>query len=49
MNNEASFKKIFCDSVKRDKGFTMKLAAPMFGGIPDLYIIYPGYMPILLQ
>lgn len=49
MRNEAEFKKIFCNSVKRDKGFTIKLAAPMFGGIPDLYCIYPGYMPVLLE
>ncbi len=49
MQNVAAFKKIFCKSVKDDNGFTMKLAAPMFGGIPDLYVIYPGYMPILLE
>ena len=49
MQNEADFKKIFCKSIKNDKGFTMKLAAPMFGGIPDLYCIYPGYMPVLLE
>ena len=49
MQNEAEFKRIFCNSIKKDKGFTMKLAAPMFGGIPDLYVIYPNYMPILLE
>jgi hypothetical protein len=49
MQNEADFKRIFCKSIKNDKGFTMKLAAPMFGGIPDIYCIYPGYMPVLLE
>lgn len=49
MRNEADFKTKFCKSVKEDKGFTIKLAAPMMGGIPDIYCIYPGYMPVLLE
>ena len=49
MRNEADFKKIFCKSIKEDGGFTMKLAAPMFGGIPDIYCIYKGFMPVMLE
>lgn len=49
MKNEADFKKVFKTSVKARKGFAISLAAPMLAGIPDLYCILPGYIPILLE
>lgn len=49
MKSEAEFKKIFKKSVKYYKGFAISLAAPMLIGIPDLYVIMPGYMPVLLE
>lgn len=49
MNNEAEFKKVFKQSVKAQHGYSMSLAAPMFSGIPDLYIIMPHFMPVLLE
>lgn len=36
-------------SVKNQRGYAMSLAAPTFAGLPDLYIIMPEYMPILLE
>lgn len=49
MNNEADFKRIFKQSIKNSKGFAMSLAAPMISGIPDLYVILPDYVPIMLE
>ncbi len=49
MKNEAAFKTAFRKSVRRHKGFSLPLAAPMFAGIPDMYIIMPGYMPLLVE
>jgi hypothetical protein len=49
MKTEADFKTAFSKSVKRHKGVCIKLAAPLLVGIPDLYVIIPGYMPVLLE
>lgn len=49
MKNEAAFKKAFKLSVRRYKGFSLSLAAPMISGIPDLFVVMPGFMPVLLE
>jgi hypothetical protein len=49
VKNEAEFKRIFKKSVRAAKGFCLTLAAPMLSGIPDLYVIMPGYIPVLLE
>lgn len=49
MKNEADFKKAFKLSVKTQKGFSLSLAAPTFAGIPDLYVIMPEYIPVLIE
>lgn len=49
MKNESEFKSAFKRSVRRYKGFSMSLAAPMISGIPDMFIVMPGYMPLLLE
>ena len=49
MKNEAEFKTAFKKSVKAQGGFAISLAAPMLAGIPDLYVIMPGFMPVLLE
>lgn len=47
--NEAKFKTAFKKSVKAHKGFSLSLAAPMIVGIPDLYVVLPEYLPVLLE
>jgi len=49
MKNENNFKTIFIKSIKYNKGFATKIAAPTINGLPDMYVIYPGFMPILLE
>ena len=49
MKNEADFKRIFKNSIKASKGFSLSLAAPMLAGLPDLFCALPGYVPILLE
>jgi hypothetical protein len=49
MKNEAEFKSLFKRSVRAAKGFSISLAAPMLPGIPDLYVVVPGYIPVLLE
>lgn len=49
MKNEAEFKLQFKKSVSKHGGYCMTLAAPMISGIPDLYVIMPGYLPIVLE
>lgn len=49
MKNEAEFKSIFKKSVRAQKGFSISLAAPTLPGTPDLYVIIPGYVPVLLE
>ncbi len=49
MKNETEFKTTFKKSIKADKGFSISLAAPTISGVPDLYVIYPGYIPLLLE
>jgi hypothetical protein len=49
MKSEAEFKRIFKKSVSAHKGFSMTLAAPMIVGIPDLYVVMPTYLPVLLE
>jgi hypothetical protein len=49
MKNEADFKSAFKKSVKAQGGYAISLAAPMLIGTPDLYVIMPGYAPVLLE
>lgn len=49
MRNESDFKSAFKRSVRRYHGFSLSLAAPMIAGIPDLFVVMPGYMPVLLE
>ena len=49
VKDEAAFKTVFKKSIKADKGFSISLAAPTISGIPDIYTIYPGYIPLLLE
>lgn len=49
MKNEAEFKSVFKKSVRAQKGYSISLAAPMLVGVPDLYVIMPGYCPVLLE
>lgn len=49
MKNEAEFKKAFKQRVKAEGGFSLSLAGPMIVGLPDLYVILPGFMPVLLE
>lgn len=49
MKSEAEFKKHFKASVKAHGGFSISLAAPMLPGIPDLYVVLPGFAPVLLE
>ena len=49
MKNEAEFKTLIKKSVTWQKGYSISLAAPMLAGIPDLYIVMPSYIPILLE
>lgn len=49
MNNETDFKKVFCDSVAEQKGYTFKIAMPTISGLPDIYCVYPGFIPTLLE
>lgn len=49
VKNEAEFKSLFKKSVRAQKGFSLSLAAPMVVGIPDLFVVMPGYMAILLE
>lgn len=49
MKTEADFKLLFKKSVRHYKGASISLAAPLMPGIPDLYVIIPGYMPVLLE
>lgn len=49
MKNEAEFKTLIKKSVSSQKGYSMSLAAPMLSGIPDLYVVMPCYIPVLLE
>lgn len=49
MKDEATFKSIIKKSIRKDKGYVISLAAPMISGIPDLYMLYPDYIPVLLE
>lgn len=49
MNSEAGFKTAFRNSVRSYGGYSIPLAAPMLVGIPDMYVIMPGFIPILLE
>lgn len=49
MKNEAEFKRKFKKSIKGHGGYSLSLSAPMIPGIPDLYVIMPGYLPVLLE
>lgn len=49
MKNEAQFKTHFKKSIKAQGGFSLSIAAPMISGLPDLYVIMPGFCPLLLE
>lgn len=49
MKDETDFKQAFCDAVTRLGGFTFKIAMPVMPGLPDLYCVVPGYIPVLLE
>ena len=49
MKNEADFKKLIKKSVTAQGGLYMSLACPVLSGIPDAYILMPGYSPILVE
>lgn len=49
MKNEADFKSAFKKSIRAQKGFCLSLAAPMISGIPDLYVVINGFIPVLLE
>jgi hypothetical protein len=49
MKNEAEFKSLIKKSVIYCKGYCFSIAAPMISGLPDLYIVLPGYLPVLLE
>lgn len=49
MKTEAEFKSIFKKSLRWQGGFAISLAAPMVVGIPDLYVVLPEYLPLLLE
>lgn len=49
MKTEADFKKAFCKSLRHFKGTSIKLACPTFNGVPDLFVIAQGFMPVLLE
>lgn len=49
MKNEAEFKSIFCDKVKKIGGYTIRLAGPLVSGLPDIYCSVPTYVPLLLE
>lgn len=49
MKDEAAFKRHFKKSVSAQGGFSISLAAPMLSGVPDLYVVMPGYTPVLLE
>lgn len=49
MKSEAEFKKHFKASVRAQGGFSISLAAPMLSGVPDLYVVMPGFAPVLLE
>lgn len=49
LRNEADFKRAFKKSIMAQGGYAISLAAPMIAGIPDLYILMPKYIPILVE
>lgn len=49
LRDEAHFKKLFKASVRLQKGYSLSLSAPVLPGLPDLYVVMPGYMPVLLE
>lgn len=49
LKNEADFKRIYKQSIKQLRGFSMSLAAPMISGIPDLFICVPSFAPFMLE
>ena len=49
MKDEAAFKRHFKKSVTAQGGFSISLAAPILNGVPDLYVVLPGVVPVLLE
>ena len=49
MKNETDFKKVFCTSVFAQKGYVLKLAMSSMSGLPDMYCVMPGFVPVLLE
>lgn len=49
MNNETDFKNVFCESARKQGGYTFKIAMSTVSGLPDLYCAMPGMVPVLLE
>ena len=49
--NETEFKKKFKDSVRQSGGFAASLTGSTIGGggLPDMYVIVPGFNPMLIE
>lgn len=49
MNSEAMFKKGVKNSVEKQGGYALSLAAPGIKGTPDLYVNFPRYWPLMVE
>jgi len=47
--SESEFKKIFKDSVKHYGGLAISLSASFNPGLPDLYVLMPGCLPVMME
>lgn len=49
MKDEGTFKSVFKKSIRKEKGYSISIAAPMISGLPDLAVFYQGYIPFFLE
>jgi hypothetical protein len=50
MRSEADFKRDFKRSIAYNhKGYVVSLAGCTISGVPDMYVVMPGYAPILIE
>ncbi len=49
VDNETQFKRIFRDSVEKIGGFAFPISMSIMNGLPDLYCVIPGHIPVLLE
>ena len=47
--NETAFKLLFKKSVEHHGGVAISLNSSFYAGLPDLYILVPGYTPCLVE